>query len=534
MNRDDFERILQTGENVSIEFKRGGNGFEDDAYQTVCSFLNRFGGDLFLGVLNDGTVTGVPENAALDMKRNFIKRISNPNSFSPTVYLEPRIFEYEGKTVIHVHIPQSAEVHSFKRDIYDRNDDADIKVTATGAIAQMYVRKQNLFTEKKIYPYVIIGDLRTDMLPRLRILADNNSGNQKHPWTEMTDEEMLKSAGLFATDRVTGETGYNLAAVVLLGRDDVIRDILPAYLTDALLRRENVDRYDDRETVTTNLIDSYDQLLAFGRKHLPDPFFLEGEQRRSLRGILLREMISNLLIHREFTSTYQAKFVIERDRMFTQNANRAAFEGYITPDNMEPTPKNPIIASFFRHIGYADRLGSGVRNLFGYSKYYSGKDPIMQEKDIFTIIVPLKETGKNGTDGTNDTLNVVAGVGENHEDVNATYKKLPIGVEKLTDSGETAKKPEENLPVKISWQMIAGLCQEQGYSEPTVLNLHKVYDQINANQVFGTAHILKILECSERTARNLISKMKEMDVLVSVTGKGKGMYRLKLEDRRSE
>ena len=149
---------------------------------------------------------------------------------------------------------------------------------------------------------------------------------------------------------------------------------------------------------------------------------------------------------------------------------------------------------------------------------------------------------------TNDTLNVVADVGENHDDVNAAYKKLPIEtakdadstkklpieVEKLTGSGETAKKPEENLPVKISWQMIAGLCQEQGYSEPTVLNLHKVYDQINANQVFGTAHILKILECSERTARNLISKMKEMDVLVSVTGKGKGMYRLKLEDRRNE
>jgi len=297
-----------------------------------------------------------------------------------------------------------------------------------------------------------------------------------------------------------------------------------------------------------DLIDSYDQLLAFGRKHLPDPFFLEGEQRRSLRGILLREMISNLLIHREFTSTYQAKFVIESDRMYTQNANRAAFEGYITPDNMEPTPKNPIIASFFRNIGYADRLGSGVRNLFGYSKYYSRKDPVMQEKDIFTIIVPLKETGENGTDGTNDTLNVVADVGENHDDVNAAYKKLPIEtakdadstkklpieVEKLTGSGETAKKPEENLPVKISWQMIAGLCQEQGYSEPTVLNLHKVYDQINANQVFGTAHILKILECSERTARNLISKMKEMDVLVSVTGKGKGMYRLKLEDRRNE
>jgi len=119
--------------------------------------------------LDDGTVEGVPESAAQDMKRNFINRVSNPNTFSPTIYLEPKIFSYKGKTVIRVHVPQSAEVHSFKREIYDRNGESDVKVTATSAIAQMYVRKQNLFTERKIYPYVTIDDLRTDMLPRLRI-----------------------------------------------------------------------------------------------------------------------------------------------------------------------------------------------------------------------------------------------------------------------------------------------------------------------------------------------------------------------------
>ena len=205
-----------------------------------------------------------------------------------------------------------------------------------------------------------------------------------------------------------------MAAVLLLGKDDVIRDILPAYETDAILRRNDVDRYDDREAVQTNLIDSYDRLIAFGRKHLPDPFFLEGEQRKSLLGILLREMISNLMIHREFTSSYQAKFVIEKDRMYTQNANRASWEGLITPENMEPNPKNPIIASFFRNIGLADRLGSGVRNLFGYSKFYSGRDPIMQEKDIFTITVPLKgmeeEDTRKREDGTlNETLNTLNG-----------------------------------------------------------------------------------------------------------------------------
>ena len=50
-----------------------------------------------------------------------------------------------------------------------------------------------------------------------------------------------------------------------------------------------------------------------------------------------------------------------------------------------------MIANFFRNIGYADQLGSGVRNLFKYSRLYSGEDPEFIEGDIFKIIVPLNE-----------------------------------------------------------------------------------------------------------------------------------------------
>jgi len=69
---------------------------------------------------------------------------------------------------------------------------------------------------------------------------------------------------------------------------------------------------------------------------------------------------------------------------------------------MEPSPKNPIISSFFRNIGYADQLGSGVRNLFKYSKYYSGKNPEFIEGDIFRIIVPLNDRNmeENATQST--------------------------------------------------------------------------------------------------------------------------------------
>lgn len=69
----------------------------------------------------------------------------------------------------------------------------------------------------------------------------------------------------------------------------------------------------------------------------------------------------------------------------------------------EPNPKNPIIANYFRNIGRADRLGSGVTNLFKYSKFYSGKNREFQEGDVFRVIVPLDEEYSFDHESSNKT-----------------------------------------------------------------------------------------------------------------------------------
>lgn len=51
--------------------------------------------------------------------------------------------------------------------------------------------------------------------------------------------------------------------------------------------------------------------------------------------------------------------------------------------NFSPYPKNPIIAKFFRAIGLADELGSGVKNVTRYLKVYSGGTSEFIEADIF-------------------------------------------------------------------------------------------------------------------------------------------------------
>lgn len=153
----------------------------------------------------------------------------------------------------------------------------------------------------------------------------------------------------------------------------------------------NVDRYDDRDVVITNLIESYDRLMEFGKKHLNDVFTLDGIQRVSARDKILREIISNLLMHRDISSGYVPKLVIERDRIITENANLVHGHGNLNLKTFKPFAKNPPIAKVFREIGLADELGSGMRNSYKYTKLYSGGEPIFTEADVFTTVIPLSE-----------------------------------------------------------------------------------------------------------------------------------------------
>jgi len=78
---------------------------------------------------------------------------------------------------------------------------------------------------------------------------------------------------------------------------------------------------------------------------------------------------------------------IGRFRNYAENSNKPHGFGLIDPANFTPYPKNPVIARFFREIGRADELGSGVRKLMKYGKAYGGSDPELVEGDVFRSIV---------------------------------------------------------------------------------------------------------------------------------------------------
>lgn len=350
----------------------------------------------------------------------------------------------------------------------------------------MYARKQSTYFVNKVYPKLGLEFLDFDVIRRAKKMAISRMDN--HPWTDMSEEEILRSSGLILVDPETGKEGITLAAILLFGKDSTIMSVLPQYKTDAIYRVKNMDRYDDREVIITNLVDSFRRLMDFGKKHLNDVFVTEGDQSISARDKILREVVSNILAHRDYANAYTAQFVIERDKLYTKNSNLPHGHGELEINKFEPFSKNPPISKVFREIGYADELGSGMRNTNKYTKLYSGGVPRFFEENTFEIIIPIENVPELQVGGN----------------VNSETSRVPKSAEEVPKSAEDTKLKN------LDGQQL------------------QVYNYVLANEAITSKEAKVLLGLQDRRARKILADMCDAGVLMKVGATSNLKYILKI------
>lgn len=306
MTVDEVKKLIQDGEKIDVEFKESKDTITKDVFDTVCSFNNRNGGHILLGVNDKREIVGVNKDRVDKVIKEFTTSINNPQKIYPPLYLLPEVFEIDNKKIIHIRVPEGYRVCRHNGRIWDRSYEGDVNVTDNSELVyKLYARKQGSYFVNKVYPNFDISFLDSSVIAKAKKMAI--SRNQNHVWKEMSDEELLRSANLILTDPETKREGITLAAILLFGKDNSIMSVLPQHKTDAIFRVVNKDRYDDRDVVITNLIDSYERLIAFGQKHLNDLFVLDGIVNVNARDRILREIVSNTLAHRDYSSGYLQK-----------------------------------------------------------------------------------------------------------------------------------------------------------------------------------------------------------------------------------
>ncbi|MDR1308554.1 MAG: putative DNA binding domain-containing protein [Deltaproteobacteria bacterium] len=527
-------RLISDGEGLTAELKRCTSELTDSVFETVSSFSNRYGGHILLGVEDNGTISGVNSQAVTGIKKHFANTLNNTQRFSPTLFLALEETEIDGKTVLWCYVLANSQVVMFNGRIYDRTEGGDIDITRNSAmVAHIPQRKAADYSERKIFPYAKESDFEfARLLALARRLAVTH--RMDHPWERMSDSEIVKSAGLFQTDPESGKSGYTLAAILLFGREELIRACTPNYITDAICRRENLDRYDDRLMVTSNLIDAYDQLIEFVAKHTLDRFFLIDSQRVSVRSWIARELVSNILVHREYTSAYPAKIIIERDRIATENWCLPKSPGKIDPNAFTPYPKNPLLANFFVNIGRADMLGSGVRNLYKYTKIYSGGEPELVEGDVFRTIVPLELAAISVTDNVemSDKTSDNSGMPDNAEMSDKTSDNSG-----MPDNAEMSDKTSDNSGMPDNAEMSDKTSDNSGMPDNVKMSdkftvAHKKHRaallaHLADNDEVSASEAATIIAHSTKTARRTLLRLVDEGIVETAGGNRNRTYKMK-------
>lgn len=391
MTSDKLKELLANPEGTQIEYKESRDSLARSIYSSICAFLNRRGGHVVLGADNNGNIVGINPDKVQEQMDTLAKDMNNPQLFNPTYYLNLEPLDIDGKKVIYFYVPESNQAHSYKGIYYDRNQDGDFELRSTEQKANLFIRKSKNRTEDRVYPDLGMEDLDEEAFEELR--NGLRIENPNHPWLSMSNEEIIVSGDMIQEDKETGRRGLTLAAVILFGNQHAITHALPAYRIDLLCRVNNTELYDDRELLRCNLMKAYPIMMSFIKKHLPEQPFIEGIQRFSLRDKILREVVLNLLIHREYSSAYPTTFTIYRNSIVTENWNIPYVYGHIDLNTLKPHRKNPTIANVFSQMGIVEELGSGTRTIFKYTPYYSnGKEPIIEEDDVYRVEIPYIPT----------------------------------------------------------------------------------------------------------------------------------------------
>jgi ATP-dependent DNA helicase RecG len=221
MENRELNELVARGESLQVEFKSDLKCLPDrELVAAVVALANTEGGDLLLGVEDDGTVTGLHPNHqdAVGMAALIANRTNPPVSVRVETYQIGR------QGIAHIRVPKSRQLVSTSEGLLQRRRlMADGRPEAVPFYPHEFTQRQSVLglTDPSATPIpdLIAGDLNPLERQRIREAIRRYGGDST--LTPLPDDELDGALGLVAT--VEGVRRPTLAGLLLLGREEQLR-----------------------------------------------------------------------------------------------------------------------------------------------------------------------------------------------------------------------------------------------------------------------------------------------------------------------
>ena len=176
MTSEEIKRLIQNGEKIDVEFKEAKNALSKDVYDSVCSFNNRNGGHIVLGVNDKREIAGVNPDKVDKIIKEFTTAINNSQKIYPPLYLTPVSIDIEEKKLIYIRVPKGCQVCRHNGRIWDRSYEGDINITDNAELVyKLYARKQSSYFVNKVYPNYSSGFPAKMIIDDEKITIENSN-----------------------------------------------------------------------------------------------------------------------------------------------------------------------------------------------------------------------------------------------------------------------------------------------------------------------------------------------------------------------
>lgn len=358
-------RTIPYQETLDVEFKSDLKCYPDhDLIEEIVGMTNTIGGVLYLGVEDDGTITGVHRKH----KDAVGVTALIANTTVPPISVRAEVIYEELQYVLKIEIPRSRGVVATTWGKILRRR---LKIDGSPEVIPMYPYEiPSRLSELGMLDYsaqplagATIDDLDPNQRVRLRKIIQTRQGGEKNLLTLPDDEldialRLVTKSGESYVPTVTG--------MLLLGKEERIAELMPtAKATFQVLEGTAIRMNEDSCKPLLELFENYETYVKawnpereteYGLFRIPIPEF---------DWSAFREGLVNAFCHRDYTMLGRVRVSIDDEGLSISNPG-----GFIDGVNLknlltvEPHGRNPALADALKRIGLAEKTGRGIDRIF--------------------------------------------------------------------------------------------------------------------------------------------------------------------------
>lgn len=380
-------RTIPLQESLRVEFKSDVKKLADDELvAAIVCLTNTEGGELYIGVEDDGTITGLHP-----LHRNSTTLAAMiANGTNPPVSVRCTVIVEDGLAVARVEVPKSHQLVSTSKGLLQRRRiQGNGKPECVPFYPTEFMSRQSDLGLVDYSALPVVGATVADFDPRerLRQLVVKYGGDR--PLLTLSDDELDGALGL--VQREQGSIVPTITGLLLLGREAALRQHIPTHELGLQVLRGTDVKFNEfyrrpllwifERVINQFTVRNMEDEMQFGLFRVPIPDY-------DLRAF--REAFVNALVHRDY-ARLNASYIQWKDEGISI-ANPGGFVAGVTVATIlvtEPRPRNPYLADAFKRIGLSERTGRGVDLIYQGMLRYGRPAPNYNRSTIDSVTIEL-------------------------------------------------------------------------------------------------------------------------------------------------